>query len=191
LSIVYAVRCNFSRADLEPEWNDWYDGPKTEEMLSKPGFLSGQRYSVAGLDQTIRYLALWVLESPEALNSPAYKSSWGFFDWTPYIVDWSRNLYRTPDGDVSPMLDVPSGGGLHFVACDGVPATQAKDRVRELAVRHPSLTWMPVVGLDRSCGVIGFCLLPDAGRLPLPVLGGTPGVRESLYRPIAARRRAV
>ena len=116
MSFVYAVRCNFSRPDLEDRWNAWYGGAKLAEMVTQPLFLSGQRYRAAGLDQTIKYLALWVVESPDAFTTPVYKKNWGFAEWVPHITDWSRNLYRGPAGDVSDLLDIPSGGALYFAA---------------------------------------------------------------------------
>lgn len=70
MSFVYAVRCNFADAELEDKWNAWYSGPKLAEMMTHPLFLSGQRYRAAGLDETIKYLALWVVESPDAFTTP-------------------------------------------------------------------------------------------------------------------------
>ena len=49
MSDVYAVRCNFSRPDLEERWHAWYSGPKLAEMMTHPFFLSGQRYRAAGV----------------------------------------------------------------------------------------------------------------------------------------------
>ena len=191
MSFVYAVRCNFSRPDLEDRWHAWYNGPKTDEMLAKPGFLSGQRFRAAGMDQTIAYLALWVLESPAALKTPAYTSQWGFADWSAHVKDWSRNLYRAPDGDTCALVDVPAGGGLHFVAYEAVPEAEAEVCCLDMHAKHPQLTWMPVVGLDRSCGIIGLRVFPDMQRLPsLLFEGAAPGIRETIYRPVSAQRRA-
>ena len=191
MSFVYAVRCNFTRPDLEEQWHAWYSGPKMAEMLSKPMFLSAQRYRAAGLDQKIAFLALWVVASPEALSTPEYTAQWGFADWAPYIGDWSRNLYRAPEGDVSAMLDVPPGGGLYFAAGDGVPAAEAESRRRALEAQRPDVTWMPVVGLDRSCFLAGFRKSPDVNqppaRLPRELAAG---FLETVYRPITERRRA-
>lgn len=191
MSYVYAVRCSFSRPDLEDRWHAWYSGPKLTQMLTQPFFHSGQRYRAAGLDQTITYLALWVVESPDAFATPEYKANWGFVDWTPYVTDWSRNLYRAPEGDASAMLDVPPRGGLYFAAFDGVPAAEVESRRQALAAKRGDVIWMPVAGLDRSCPVIGVRKLPDAGsppeRLPAGLAGG---IRETIYRPITERRRA-
>ncbi len=191
MSYVYAVCCNFSRPDLEDRWNAWYGGPKLAEMLTQPFFLSGQRYRAAGLDQTIKYLALWVVESPEAFTTPVYKKNWGFADWVPHITDWSRNLYRAPDGDVSAMLDVPPGGGLYFAAFDGVPAPEAESRRHALEAKRGDVVWMPVMGLDKSCPVVGFQRIADINRPPEPLPREmAAGIRETIYRPITDRRRA-
>jgi hypothetical protein len=95
-AFVYLVRCNFAAAPLEAEWNAWYSGPKLEEMLRKPHFLSVQRFTAAALDVRRKYLALWVVASPEAFTTPEYRGDWGFRAWTPQIRDWSRDLYRAP-----------------------------------------------------------------------------------------------
>ncbi len=192
MSFVYAVRCNFARPDLEDRWHQWYSGPKLAEMVTQPLFLSGQRYRAAGLDQAIRYLALWVVESPEAFTTPVYKKNWGFSEWTPHITDWSRNLYRGPEGDLSDLLDIPPGGALHFVAFDGVPAAEAESRRRALEAKYPDLLWLPIAGLDRSCPAIGLRKLPDASLPPTPIPRDlAAGLRETIYRPITDRRRAL
>jgi hypothetical protein len=191
VSFVYAVRCNFARPELEERWNAWYGGPKLAEMVTQPLFLSGQRYRAAGLDVTITYLALWVVESPEAFTTPVYKKNWGFAEWAPHITDWSRNLYRGPAGDASDLLDVPPGGALYFAAFDGVPEAEAEARRRALEAKRGDVAWMPVAGLDRSVPAIGFLKIPDAGRSPAtlpPDLAA--GIRESIYRPITDRHRA-
>ncbi len=191
MSFVYAVRCNFARPDLEERWHEWYSGPKLAEMLTQPYFLSGQRYRAAALDQTIKYLALWVVASPEAFATPVYKKNWGFADWTAHITDWSRNLYSAPEGDVSALLNVPPGGGLYFAALDGVPAAEVEPRLQALETRCPDVAWMLVAGLDRSCPAVGFRRLDDLSRPPQPVPRElAAGIRETLYRPITERRRA-
>ena len=49
---------------------------------------------------------------------------------------------------------------------------------------------MPVVGLDRSCPVIGVQKLADPAKAtPLPAPRAA-GVRETTFRPLTERRRA-
>jgi hypothetical protein len=191
VSIVYVVRCNFTRPDLEADWNAWYNGPKTADMLSKPLFLSGQRFRAVGLDRTVKYLALWVLASAEALTTPEYKARWGFFDWTPHVTDWSRNLYRAPEGDLSPLLRVPAGGGLYLAALDGPPGSEPEAGRRALQAERPDILWMSATGLDRSCAAIGLTSVSDV-TLPPPRLppGLASGIRETLFMPISEYRTA-
>ncbi len=165
MSHVYAVRCNFSRPDLEQAWHAWYSGPKLAEMMTHPLFLSGQRYRASGLDQRVIYLAAWVVESPAAFETPQYRASWGFADWAPHITDWSRNLFRGPESDVSDLLE-------------------------DLRAKRPDVLWMPVVGLDRSCPAIGLRrLAAGAEAAPLPDTLAA-GIRQTVYTPITPRRRA-
>jgi hypothetical protein len=191
MSYVYAVRCNFVRADLEARWHAWYSGAKLSEMVTHPLFLSGQRYRAVGLDTEIRYLALWVVESPAAFETPEYRASWGFAEWRPHIADWSRNLFEGPPEDVSGWLDVPPPGALYLAALDGVPDAEAPTRLAALGSERPDVLWMRVTGLDRSCAAIGLARLahPDAlpPRVPRHLAGG---IRETVYRPITERRRA-
>lgn len=190
MSDVYAVRCNFARPDLEAQWHAWYSGPKLAEMMTHPLFLSGQRYRAAALDQRIAYLAVWVVESPEAFETPEYRASWGFVEWAPHITDWSRNLFRGPASDVSDLLDVPPEGMLYVAAFDGVADDEAERRLARLRPERPDVLWMPVVGLDRSCPAVGLHrLAPGAVATPLPA-SLAAGIRETVYRPITPRRRS-
>lgn len=189
MSFVYIVRSNFTRPDLEERWNAWYSGPKLAEMVTHPLFLSGQRYRAVGLDQAIGYLAVWVVESPEAFQTPEYRAGWGFAEWTPHIADWSRNLYAGPAEDVSDRLDVPPDGGLYLAAFDGAPAAEMAARLARLRAERPDVLWLEVAGLDRSCPAIGLQrLAAGATPKPLPREYGA-GIRETLFRPITDRRR--
>jgi len=191
VSFVYAVRCNFTRPDLEAAWHAWYNGPKMADMLSKPLFLSGQRFRAVGLDQTVRYLAVWVLASAEALATPEYRAQWGFSDWTPHVADWSRNLYGAPEGDLSGRLRVAPGGGLYLAALDGLSGARAETAWRAAQAERPDILWMPAAGLDRSCAAIGLQAVPDLNAPPprlLPHLAS--GFRETLFMPISDYRGA-
>ena len=190
MSFVYAVRSNFTQPDLEAAWHAWYSGPKLAEMMTHPHFLSGQRYEAVGLDQTIRYLALWVVDSPGAFTSAPYKASWGWAEWKPHISHWSRNLYDAGDRDMTALLDVPTGGGLYLAAFDDVPEVDTEQLQADAQAARPDVIWMPVVGLDRSCPVIGLQRLADpasATSLPPPLAAGA---RETIFRPLTDRHRA-
>jgi len=55
---------------LEDEFNAWYDTEHVPERLSVPGVLTGLRFICT--DGHPRYLAMYDLETPEVMDSPAY-----------------------------------------------------------------------------------------------------------------------
>ncbi|MDA0264054.1 MAG: hypothetical protein O3A93_04475 [Chloroflexi bacterium] len=63
----------FTDVDVEhdAEFNSWYNEEHLPERLSAPGFLDGARYQA--VKGGPRYLAVYELESAEALQSPEYK----------------------------------------------------------------------------------------------------------------------
>lgn len=176
---VYIVRCKFTEPAREQAWNDWYGGPKIAQMLSLPHFRTCQRFRrVSGTGRD--YVALWTLSKPEAMTSPEYRAQWGFSDWTPYITDWSRDLFDgRPAGEDA--FAVPASGALQVVSFEGMNAEQA-DAARA-AMPRPGMLWLPIAGLDRHTPLIGLRVLADAGT-PLPA-AGPAGVREGIYRPLS------
>jgi hypothetical protein len=176
MTSVYIVRCRFTEPAKEQAWNDWYSGPKIVQMLSQPYFLTCQRFRrSAGTGRD--YIALWTLQSPEALKTPQYTSQWGFAEWAPYITDWSRDLF---DGGDTPetAFAVPAHGALQVVSFDDMSDADA----RRSSARSRAMMWLPVVGLDRHTPMIGLAMLRDhAGATPPP---GAAGVQAAVYRPI-------
>jgi hypothetical protein len=187
MACVYAVRCNFARADLEAAWNDWYSGPKLRQMLEKPLFLSGQRFAAAALDVRRRYLALWIVESPEAFKTKEYTSDWGFFEWQPYIADWSRDLYQAPDGDMTARFAADDATALYLVSFDGATPEAAEALCARIASARPGVTWMHAIGLDKHSPILGLQRLPR-GTVPAPL--AVPGVHETMFEPISICARA-
>src|ERR1700719_4378299 len=61
-------------ADIDPEfeaeYHRWYDEEHIAHLLAVPGFLSAGRYQA--LKGSPKYLALYELEAPEVLRSPAF-----------------------------------------------------------------------------------------------------------------------
>lgn len=178
MAFVYIVRCNFTEPAREQAWNDWYSGAKIAQMLRKPGFLSCQRFRrSAGTGRD--YLALWVVQSPQAFKSEQYTTDWGFFDWERYVTDWSRDLF---DGGSATATDfaVPPQGALHVVSFDGASAAQA-DAARA-TLSTPAMKWLPIAGLDRHTPLIGVAVL-DVAAASGPQAGAA---QSAVYRPISA-----
>jgi len=77
-------------AAMEEEFNAWYDTEHVPERLAVPGFESAARYVATSAIR--RYLALYDLERPEVLDSPAYGKVSGdnFSPWTRRVTGRSR-----------------------------------------------------------------------------------------------------
>jgi hypothetical protein len=181
MAFVYVVRCAFTDPTREAGWNAWYSGPKIAQMLRKPHFRTCQRFKrTAGRGRD--YLALWTLQSPDAFRTEQYTADWGFFEWAPYITDWSRDLFDGEDTSEEAFA-VPEHGGLAVVSFDGSTAEKAAAARTTLLKSHPNMMWLPVIGLDRHTPLIG---LQVEQRLPEGEPANVPdGVQQALYRPIS------
>jgi hypothetical protein len=180
---VYIVRCNFNEPEKEQAWNAWYSGPKIGQMLAKPYFRTCQRFRLAsGTGRS--YLALWTLQSPEAFKSAEYTSDWGFFDWAPYITDWSRDLF---DGRFAPegAFAVAPEGALHTVSFDGMSMDEANAARAVIAISEPDLMWLPIAGLDRHTPMIGLKPLSDLVTSRSSSHDRGKAIHEAIYRPIS------
>jgi len=188
MAFVYIVRCNFTEPAREPAWNAWYSGPKIAQMLAQPYFRSCQRFRLAsGMGRN--YLALWVVDSPQALKTPQYVSQWGFAEWAPYVRDWSRDLFdagAAPDG----AFAVTRQGALRVVAFDGMSEDEARAARGAVATADPDVMWLSVVGLDRHTPVIGVRPLADVAPMPSSADGGDKRIQRAVYRPISDYCRA-
>jgi hypothetical protein len=188
VAFVYAVRCNFAKPEAEAAWNAWYNGPKLASLLSKPMFLAGQRFWAAALDQRRKYLALWYVESPEAFSTPEYKADWGFGEWAPFITDWSRDLYRAPDGDVAKLFAVGVDEALRLISFDGMSEAEAAaeaDRIRPL---RPGMQWLEAVGLDRHSPLLALGRVSHGAQPePLPTASRA---RETVFKSLLEFARA-
>lgn len=152
-------------------------------MLAKPLFLSGQRFVAAGLDRRRRYLALWCVASPDAFTTEEYRSDWGFFEWTPHITDWSRDLYALPEGVGPEAFAVDAAGALYLASFDGMAAAAADAAVAQAEARRPGVLWLTAAGLDRQSPRIGLRRLAGATWSEAPL--ALDGVRESIFTPIS------
>jgi len=181
MPVIYIVRCNFLDPEKEAAWNAWYGGPKIAQMLAQPYFLSCQRFKrAAGVGRD--YLALWTLQSPEALATPEYKAQWGFSEWTPLIADWSRDLFdvgRLP----AAIFAVTQSGVLQVISFDGMTLEEAMTARTALDIPR-GMMWFPAIGLDRHTPLIGLRPLAKGMSLtPSPVTAAE--AQQAIYRPIS------
>ena len=182
MTFVYIVRCNFTEPAQEQAWNDWYSGPKIVQMLAQPYFLSCQRFHrAAGTGRD--YLALWTVQSPEALRTRQYTAQWGFAEWASLITDWSRDLFD--GGDVlETAFAVQPEGSLRVVAFDGMRGDEAA-AARSTLASESGMMWLPIAGLDRHTPLIGLGPRADSAG----AAGSGPG-EHAVYRPISGFHRA-
>ena len=183
MACVYAVRCNFTDAPCEAEWNAWYNGCKLPSLLSKPLFLGGQRFQAHALDTRRKYLALWYVEGPEAFTTPEYKADWGFGEWARHIGDWSRDLFRAPDGDIATRLATPLDGAIYLASFEDVAADQAANAFQAMRAAAPEAAWLPAAGLDRHSPYLGLRRVARDFRPP-PLPAAARGVREAIFVPL-------
>jgi hypothetical protein len=181
MTFVYIVRCNFTEPAKEQAWNAWYSGPKIEQMLAKPYFRTCQRFRLAS-GTGRNYLALWTVQSPEAFKTTAYASDWGFFEWAPYVTDWSRDLFGDCSAPSAAFAVTPEGS-LHAVSFDGMSEDEAETARAGMTSAEPRMMWLPVAGLDRHTPVIGLRPLPDLAAQLSSI--ARDGIQEAIYRPIS------
>ena len=55
----------------EEDFNRWYEEEHLDERMAIPGFINARRFTA--IEGGPKYLALYDLESPEVLQSPAYQ----------------------------------------------------------------------------------------------------------------------
>ncbi len=82
---------------LEDEFNRWYEDEHLGERMAIPGFITARRFQA--LDGSPKYLALYELESPDVLQSAAYRHAVGAGKsaWTrrmeSIFINGRRNVY--------------------------------------------------------------------------------------------------
>jgi hypothetical protein len=81
----------------EEDFNRWYEEEHLDERMAIPGFINARRFTA--LEGGPKYLALYDLESPDVLQSPAYRHvvGDGTSAWTRRMqkrfTNFRRNVY--------------------------------------------------------------------------------------------------
>jgi nicotinamidase-related amidase len=81
-SYVYAVDAEIS--EDEDAFDDWYSNVHVPEVMACPGFLSAKRWRSA--DGSPRFLAVYELEGPWALETPELAAVRGWKDFEPFVT---------------------------------------------------------------------------------------------------------
>lgn len=79
----------------EEEFNRWYEQEHIPERVACPGVLSARRF--VAVEGDLKYLALYDLESPDVIESPAYQKLRAVSPWAKKVretvVKMVRNVY--------------------------------------------------------------------------------------------------
>lgn len=123
-------------ASHEDEFNDWYDNEHFPQRRGLPGFTSGSRWVC--LDGWPRWLALYDLESIEAMRSEAYKAVSG-----PNSTPWSQRLLPRTIGRSRIVARASSGNSGRPIAPCGV----ARLLVMRYSLEAPGAAMEPAYAL--------------------------------------------
>lgn len=98
-------------AELEVEFNDWYDYEHLPERLAVPGFINARRFIC--VDGWPRYLALYDLEAVGVLHSPAYVAVARdrYTPWSKRTQAFVRGLLRAEGEQLEPGDALIGAGG--------------------------------------------------------------------------------
>ena len=90
MKLIMEVRVDID-LESESEFNEWYNNVHIPAIVNCPGFISGRRYrSIRGEPM---YLALYEIESVEALKSSRFEEESGWEQFEGRIKNFSWNLY--------------------------------------------------------------------------------------------------
>jgi hypothetical protein len=166
-------------ADMEEEFNVWYDREHVPERLAVPGFERAQRYYLTHGER--RYVALYDVSALDVFESPAYlaKSGDNNTPWTKRII--SRcNFIRAPAVQVYPGDALTSSAPRLLMLRFAEAAARVDDIV--LAARS-SLAGSPV----RQLRVFSAPETADIYILAEGYLGLEALVRPEAYRDAAGQ----
>jgi hypothetical protein len=76
----------------EADFNRWYNEKHLPEVLACPGFLSAARYECTQGEP--RYIAVYELESEDALRTPEMQRVRGWGDMFPFVRNFHERIYR-------------------------------------------------------------------------------------------------
>jgi hypothetical protein len=88
-------------AEVEADWNHWYDTVHLPDALACPGVLRGRRYAQSGFatqsdrgtssQATTRvYTTVYELAGPEAVTTPEFQKMRGWYQFAPHVRATTR-----------------------------------------------------------------------------------------------------
>lgn len=97
-------------AEVEADWNRWYDEVHLPDALACPGVLSGRRFVTSGPIVDVErgerratarrlYTTVYRLASPAAVATPEFSAMRGWDRFTPHVVSQTRVGVGTRKGN--------------------------------------------------------------------------------------------
>jgi len=151
--VIYTVEEALTVGQPDEVWDRWTSEMKpVSDLLAVPGFNTAQRFKGLALDPSPS-LALYSIDSADVLQSRPYLDGagggkLGTPKWGKHLSFWHRNL---------------------FTGLDRAPAVPEDSRLLVIDSREPdvvidglSITWLSVVGLDRTTPCRGLAIIDKA-----------------------------
>jgi hypothetical protein len=76
----------------EDKFNRWYNEQHLPDVLACPGFVSAARYEASAGEP--RFIAIYELESEDALTTPEMGRVRGFGEMFPHVRNFHERIYR-------------------------------------------------------------------------------------------------
>ena len=169
----------------EAEFHDWYDHEHGPARLTVPGFRGARRYRALD-DQKPTWLALYDLDSPEVIDSPAYKALGAqASDRDKSVAAGLAALDRRVYEQIS--TDGPGPGPVIVARAMSVPASAEEDMAAWYAEEHiPMLLKVPGWRRIRTFRLRQSLDGPGPDFLALHELAGLEVLEEPGYRVAAS-----
>jgi hypothetical protein len=91
LSVILVTTVDVDPAG-EAQFNKWYNEKHLPEVMACPGFRSARRFRSAYGEP--KYIAIYELESEEALRTPQMRAVRGWGDMFPYVRNFHERIYH-------------------------------------------------------------------------------------------------
>ena len=181
-------------ANIEEEFNAWYDSEHVPERLAVPGVLTAIRFSSISA-ATPKYLAMYDLESEAVLDSDAYRRVAGdnSSPWTKRVTGKTR-VYRSVGSQIYPGNALTFRSArvtlLRFRGLDASASDSMVSTLRSMFEGRASTLQLRVFAYQVGGKVdfIGFVAssVPDAVDVDPRLLGGNARALDLLntYAPL-------
>jgi hypothetical protein len=86
-------------AAVEADWNEWYDRDHLPALRACPGFIGARRY-VSDTGGGRRYLTVYALEDPGAVDTPEFAAARGWYQFAGDVQATVRRFFAIPEPSV-------------------------------------------------------------------------------------------